>query len=832
MAKIVEFHEAAALAEISLSIEMYKARKQLNNSNEEDAPRVLEHQKRMLQLQKEKEEQRKAIVKSERARRQSELARRSSSSIFGDDDEDDDVGVGVVGKGLTPKSKSKSKSNGGAFKTWDPSSFQEEINLPSRFNLETLLSESDDPTNQQTTVESLLNEMFSDDYSASVNPNAPSLAPPTASAWLSSKDSATPVNGAWSSKKTSSVPQPRQGSNANNPDKSPVLQPPTVETATLSSKASVAETTTTPSAVPPTPTPAIAPAPSGKKQTKKQRQAANKKGGGAPAAAAAPATVAAKAAIPEQEPETEPVLAQQRESPTLESPVMVAAPNPITPQISDHASWLPPKTAMARARMESEPQPPSTPSFSWDETTSTPRPTSKIPAHLQESFVKSSEGGGGSGSGTLRPGMLRKKNLMAEIFSGATSSRTTLEQMPTTTSVPTTATTPIAKGPIWGSSSASASIIPTSVTPGPSLWGKTKADFENVKPAQQQPVVVGGDPWVPGGFEGVGDYKNEGDGGGGGGGGGNEGGSLWGSISSHSKQNGKTTTTIPTKQPVAAQRLRRVSEAAAVSSSSSPAAAPRGFGTKDLSSDIGKQQQQHLAAAKVAAATPPTTAVNSNSNKKQGKKNGKGKQRATIEVVSDDEKDNIDILPQDSTFIMEPKVILEPKPSVPSYVYNPIIDFAGSAASAADDGDVNNFNFNDDDMNDIAYLASTFRPTASSSSQDDFFSIESRFSNPFNKTTSQGVPASTLGATAADWGSTMGGGIHARWTPAVNNFLNDGDEEENSGLLPSFRPVSVAAPPAPPRLQQSLKSSSVQQTPIWGQPNPSASAKDKGRGKK
>ena len=36
-------------------------------------------------------------------------------------------------------------------------------------------------------------------------------------------------------------------------------------------------------------------------------------------------------------------------------------------------------------------------------------------------------------------------------------------------------------------------------------------------------------------------------------------------------------------------------------------------------------------------------------------------QRTTIEVVSDDEKNNIDILPQDSTFKMDPKVILEPK---------------------------------------------------------------------------------------------------------------------------------------------------------------------------
>ena len=196
---------------------------------------------------------------------------------------------------------------------------------------------------------------------------------------------------------------------------------------------------------------------------------------------------------------------------------------------------------------------------------------------------------------------------------------------------------------------------------------------------------------------------------------------------------------------------------------------------------------------------------------------------------------------------MEPKVILEPKPSVPSYVYNPIIDYTGSPGGgvADDDGDGNNnnnnFNFNEDDMNDIAYLASTFRPTASSSSQDDFFGIESRFSNPFKSTTSTmnggGGGATAAAAAAPDWGSSAmgGGGRHARWTPAVStNFLNgDNDEEDSTGILSSFHPVSVAAPAAPPpRVQQALKSSSVQQTPIWGQPNPSANASGKGKGKK
>ena len=531
-------------------------------------------------------------------------------------------------------------------------------------------------------------------------------------------------------------------------DKSPVLPPPAVETATASSKAPEVET---PAAPPPIPTtPALAPAPAGKKQSKKQRQANNKKGGAA-AAATAPATVAATTpAIPEQEPETEPVLPQQQqESPKLETPV-TATPNPVPPpQISEHTSWLP-KTipAMARARMDSEPP---TPSFSWDEISSTRRPASKIPAHVQETLMKS--------EGTPRPTsmLLKKKNLMAEKNFSATSSKTTLEQMPQ----PPLSASIVNKKPVWGSSSASSSCA----SPGPSLWGKTKADFENAKVVQQP---AGGDTcWVPGGFDGVDNYKDEGDGGGGGGGGGGNGGaSLWESMTSHSKQNGKAAS-IPVKQqqlPVATQRLRRISEAA---SSSSPA--PRAFGTKGLS-DIGQP-------------TPPT--VNANSKKAPGKKNGKGKQRAMIEDVSDEEKDNIDILPQDCNFIMEQKVILEPKPSVPPFVYNPIIDYA----------DIN-------DVNDLGYLSSSFRPTAStasSSSPDDFFGSESRFSNTFK--------------TQATTTSSMGG-KHARWTPAVPS---DGEELGSPSFLGSVAPHLQAKP-------------SLQQTPIWGQPNPSA--KDKGKGKK
>lgn len=862
MKKIVEFHEAAALAEISLSIEIYKARKQLSNSNEEDAPRVLEHQKRMVQLQREKEEERKAIVKSERARRQSELGRRRS----------------------TPEDANERSIASDAFETWetwDLSSFQEEINLPSRFSLDTLLS--DDPAKQQTNVESLLSEMFADNYqppeaaslfnsyssasskldafrdSASIYDNKPEplrqqshppvswnklqssqsskpprktrLSPfgessdeedgapaavrntgwagtdeldskptvpiwnhkqnaPTPSAWSSKNISTTPVNSGLSNKDAAAAPlviQPRPGSNIlsnsnsffdpdeNEPEPTatpvmnskaakgkksslisasdkPSVSPPIVETTT--GKASATETP----AISPTP----APAPVGKKQNKKQRQA-NKKGG----AAAIPTTVA-ETAIPEQEPEPEPVPPQQV-SPKPETPAV--APDPV--QNSEHASWLP-KTvpAMARARMESGSTPPG--SFSWDEISSTPRPAPKIPAHIHE-VVKS--------EGTPRPN-IKKQNLMAEVFS-ATSSRTTLEQMPPPTS--------IAKGgPVW------ASAVPLSSTPGPSLWGKTKADFEKDKVAQQP--IGGSNFWVPGGFEGVDNYNDD-DGGGGGAEGGSEdrGVGLWESMTTHSKQQlGKATPISVKQQPsssVAAQRQRRVSEAA----SSSPS--PRELGTKDLS-DIGQ-------------GTPAT--VNSNSKKARGKKNGKGKaQRVTIEDVSDEEKDNIDILPQDSNFIMESKVILEPKPSVPHVVYNPIIDFA--------DNDVMKDNSNSNN----GYLSSSFmRPTTSSSSSsspdDNILEPSSHFSSAFFRP-SQGGNASMSSGSGA--GSTMmgGGGKHARWTPAA---AVSHEIEESSGL-PSFTASSSSFGSS--RLQ-AKPSSNQQQTPIWGQQSTKLSAKDKGKRK-
>jgi hypothetical protein len=78
VAKILEFHEAAAQADIALAVEIYKARKLRNGDKTEDAQRVADHQKRMMRLQEEKEEERKRIVKTERERMREELKKKGN----------------------------------------------------------------------------------------------------------------------------------------------------------------------------------------------------------------------------------------------------------------------------------------------------------------------------------------------------------------------------------------------------------------------------------------------------------------------------------------------------------------------------------------------------------------------------------------------------------------------------------------------------------------------------------------------------------------------------------------------------------------------------------
>jgi hypothetical protein len=78
--KIIEFHQAAAHADIELAIAIYKDRVAQNSDKHEVSSKVTNHQKRMMQLQMEKEEERKNIVKAERSKRRSELRRRPGRS--------------------------------------------------------------------------------------------------------------------------------------------------------------------------------------------------------------------------------------------------------------------------------------------------------------------------------------------------------------------------------------------------------------------------------------------------------------------------------------------------------------------------------------------------------------------------------------------------------------------------------------------------------------------------------------------------------------------------------------------------------------------------------
>ncbi|KAF8908609.1 hypothetical protein CPB84DRAFT_1744231 [Gymnopilus junonius] len=138
MQKIVEFHQAAALAEIRLAIEIYKERTAPNGETHEVSARVVEHQKRMSELQSAKEEERKATVKAERAKRRSELRTRPGRS-----------NTLIAPKPSIPT---------------NPSWLTDlENNMPNqlepKFDLSQILSE--DPNEQQNSVDKLLQQMSS-----------------------------------------------------------------------------------------------------------------------------------------------------------------------------------------------------------------------------------------------------------------------------------------------------------------------------------------------------------------------------------------------------------------------------------------------------------------------------------------------------------------------------------------------------------------------------------------------------------------------------------------------------------------------------------------------
>lgn len=135
--KIIEFHQAAAHADIELAFAIYKDRMSQNSDKHEESSKVTNHQKRMIQLQMEKEEERKNIVKAERSKRRSELRRRPGRS-----------GTVIAPRPSVPANPS-----------W-LNTFQEQVaeGVESNIALDKILS--NDPDEQQGNVEKLLGQLF------------------------------------------------------------------------------------------------------------------------------------------------------------------------------------------------------------------------------------------------------------------------------------------------------------------------------------------------------------------------------------------------------------------------------------------------------------------------------------------------------------------------------------------------------------------------------------------------------------------------------------------------------------------------------------------------
>jgi hypothetical protein len=79
--KIREFHDEAALADIRLAQDIYDARKTSKSWRDSEPHKILEHEKRMMELQRVKEEERKVVVRLERDKRREEIKQRHIRSL-------------------------------------------------------------------------------------------------------------------------------------------------------------------------------------------------------------------------------------------------------------------------------------------------------------------------------------------------------------------------------------------------------------------------------------------------------------------------------------------------------------------------------------------------------------------------------------------------------------------------------------------------------------------------------------------------------------------------------------------------------------------------------
>ena len=871
--KIVEFHQAAAQADIQLAIAIYKDRKSLESDNQSLSSRVSDHQKRMSQLQMEKEEERKNIVKAERSKRRTELRRRPGRS-----------NTLIAPIPSVPTNPS-----------W-LNSFQEQTSgdLESSFDLQKILA--DDANEREGSVEDFLQKMFPgtssagpvsanntrepalhhpyssaqptwglaststpalvsasqaskappskrrpSDVSSSRKPEAPrpirlvkpSLfgddessdeddgSPPTAHQPLSSFEDAragaafsnhlmedpdlvaalsqwgglteahsvppmpswgtkpstqisstpspwaakdvgpTPVASGWNRRRPSiSTPQPGPSSqssfdssfglagssdgplslsalaafNASQAKARASLESP------LGKQQQVFQPVPPKKASPPLPTP-----PSGLRPT--PPTVATKVDNSSPSTPApAPAASAPKKmnkkqrlaamkkggassnAAEEPEPEPEAPLSSPSEPPTPQGPTLAAA----TSAQDVEMSWSAPKMvpSMARVRKESNT---SSPFPSWDDVASTPRPASKIPTNFQAAMAIKPEG-------TPRPNPL-KKTQMGDIW-GAGSQSSTI------------------KATQWGSAATSAA--------SRSAWNifGEEQPSNGPQPPAAASRLGSRDPWIPGGF----DIDDSGGGEGGGRGDGGEvveeqqskppAPQLWSPAGR--SQVDKAAVPPQPQQPTSAmpQRLRSATE-----SRGSPATNVK---------------------ANTPAIQTPVASTPANSKKAKGKKNGKGK-KVTVEEVQDDEQDTRgESLPVDSRFIMEPQVILEPRPSVPPTMYESIISYD---------------NEEEEGHTTSSSVAAT-PSTAPSSPPDPFDGDEIRRAKAI-KELMEGTSRMEKVLGGGSW-NTGGTKQHATWTPSGTD-----QETSSSSVFSAFGRKPLTS------------------TPMWGQLN----AKDKGKGK-
>ncbi|KAF9525417.1 hypothetical protein CPB83DRAFT_909174 [Crepidotus variabilis] len=865
--KIVEFHQAAALADIELAIAIYKDRKAENSDKLEVSSKVTDHQKRMSQLQNEKEEERKNIVKTERSKRRSDLRSRPGRSgtlvaprpsvptnpswlndfhdrapsrlqsdldiakILSEDSDESQGNVDKLLQQLFPMSASTSSSSPprssphakGSPNHYQTSEFQDHsvstpsfgwgVNLSSTPAVPPASTSSASGQSQlskrrlSTNVPPMMKSshlsrpsLFGDDESGDEDVSPPPSAQPLtarptatandffnhdASAMLSNQLMAEPDlvsafaqwsggGGGASNGYQNQAPQvpswgPRQAvqtPTVDNPNpwgsKEPARSTPLTSgwnkrklsfSAGQSNPADVSFTSfghpetsehsaslATMAAFNSVHTRARKPSMSFFDPSPTQNELTQKPSPPLQPTVSTPATKAEKATPPapvstakklgkKQRPGVKKTggsnFAQEEQdqdetSPTTPSTTSIqATSNHDGPTFSSPSLFGPEPSSNSKVAPMTRARKNST---AWDDVTSTPRPAPKIPSHLQAAFANNPETG-------LRQG-LAPKSKAPEVVRGGPEASTI-------------------KGTQWGAASAVRSAW-SIFSSGETAQSQSPVDT----PAMSQAAVR--DPWLPGGFE-----VDEGAG--------NRGeispsegkrpvghqSQFWAPPTETQQSNHSAP---PRQQPisVAQRRLQQMND---------PVSAP-------------------AVPAKSATPAAPTPVAASQATGKKGKgKKGKGK-KVTVEEVPDDEQDSHgESLPVDSRYIMEPKTIAEPKPSVAPRMFDSIIGYG------------------DGDEDEAETTSSSFAPASSTtfdSPPDLFDGNEARLAAAIKDLQGASARGPQHGS-GMTWGAAGGTKQHATWTPSSS---------ESEMATSNFSPFSarVAGKPAA--------------TPVWGQMSP------------